>query len=56
MVLHGFNDSHWPLLAYAGRLSLQTRIGLEDTLLLPDRSTAPGNAALVSAALDLLSR
>ena len=35
---------------------VQTRIGMEDTLLLPDGSTAPDNAALVSAAVQLLSR
>ena len=35
---------------------VQARIGLKDTLHLPDGSTAPGNAALVSAAVQLLSR
>jgi uncharacterized protein (DUF849 family) len=35
---------------------LQTRIGMEDTLRLPDGSTASDNAALVSAAVQLLSR
>ncbi len=35
---------------------VQTRIGMEDTLMLPDGSTAPDNAALVSAAVELLSR
>src|SRR5215213_530877 len=56
VLLHGMNESCWPLLEHAGARGLQTRIGLEDTLLLPDGSTAPDNAALVSAAVQLLSR
>jgi len=55
-LLHGLDESCWPLLAHAGRLGLQARIGLEDTLLLPDGTVADGNAALVAAAVDLLSR
>jgi uncharacterized protein (DUF849 family) len=55
VLLHGFDDSCWPLLEHAGRHGLQTRIGLEDTLRLPDGSAAPDNAALVSAAIDLLT-
>lgn len=54
VLLHGLDDSCWPLLAHAGMRGLQTRIGLEDTLLLPDGSSAPGNAELVSAALGVL--
>lgn len=56
MLLHGLDQSCWPLLQHAGARHLQTRIGLEDTLLLPDGSAAPDNAALVAAAADLLSR
>jgi uncharacterized protein (DUF849 family) len=55
ILLHGLDDSCWPLLEHAGRRGLQTRIGMEDTLLLPDGSTAPGNAALMAAAVGLLS-
>jgi uncharacterized protein (DUF849 family) len=36
-----------------GRRRLDTRVGLEDTVYLPDGSRAPGNAALVWAARDL---
>ena len=39
-----------------GSRGVQTRIGMEDTLRLPDGSTASDNAALVSAAVQLLSR
>jgi uncharacterized protein (DUF849 family) len=56
VLLHGMDESCWPLLEHAGRRGVQTRIGLEDTLLLPDGSTSPDNAALVAAAVDLLSR
>jgi len=54
ILLHGLDDSCWPLLAHAGVRGLQTRIGLEDTLLLPDGSIAPGNAELVAAAYDVM--
>ena len=56
VLLHGLDESCWPLLEHAGVRGVQTRIGLEDTLRLPDGSPAPDNAALVSAAVQLLSR
>jgi uncharacterized protein (DUF849 family) len=56
VLLHGMNESCWPLLEHAGACGVQTRIGMEDTLRLPDGSTAVDNAALVSAAVQLLSR
>jgi uncharacterized protein (DUF849 family) len=56
VLLHGFDESCWPLLEHAGARGVQTRIGMEDTLRLPDGSTAPDNAALVAAAVQLLSR
>ncbi|GAA0581324.1 3-keto-5-aminohexanoate cleavage protein [Paractinoplanes ferrugineus] len=52
-LLHGEQDACWPLIAHAGRLGLPTRVGLEDTLVLPDGSPAPGNAALVEKALEV---
>ncbi|ANW63049.1 hypothetical protein BCA37_04975 [Mycobacterium sp. djl-10] len=55
ILLHGLNDSCWPLLQHAGRRNVATRIGLEDTLALPDGTVAGGNADLVSAAVQLLS-
>ncbi|WP_259976586.1 3-keto-5-aminohexanoate cleavage protein [Microbacterium sp. p3-SID336] len=51
VLLHGEELSAWPALDLAVELGLDTRIGLEDTLLLPDGSDAPSNAALVRAAL-----
>ncbi|MEZ2372603.1 3-keto-5-aminohexanoate cleavage protein [Arthrobacter sp. RCC_34] len=54
VLLHGEGSSCWPALKEAARLGLPTRIGLEDTLVLPDGSPAPDNAALVHAALRLI--
>jgi uncharacterized protein (DUF849 family) len=56
VLLHGLNESCWPLLEHACARGTQARIGLEDTLLLPDGTPAPDNAALVAAAVQLLNR
>ncbi|WP_029112961.1 3-keto-5-aminohexanoate cleavage protein [Mycobacterium sp. URHB0044] len=56
VLLHGLDESCWPLLEHAGTRGLQMRIGMEDTLKLPDGSVAPDNAALVSAAVSLFNR
>ncbi|MEV6502852.1 3-keto-5-aminohexanoate cleavage protein [Streptomyces prunicolor] len=51
VLLHGEDGSAWPVLRLAGRLGLATRIGLEDTLLLPDGERAVSNAQLVAEGL-----
>jgi uncharacterized protein (DUF849 family) len=51
ILLHGQDAVAWPVLRRAQALGLDTRIGLEDTLTLPDGSPAPDNASLVRAAL-----
>ncbi|MGW5787549.1 3-keto-5-aminohexanoate cleavage protein [Streptomyces sp. NPDC003757] len=51
VLLHGEDGGAWPVLRLAGRLGLATRIGLEDTLSLPDGTRATSNAELVTAAL-----
>jgi len=51
LLLHGEERSAWPALALAAELGIATRIGLEDTILLPDGRPAPDNAALVRAAV-----
>ncbi|MEV5439164.1 3-keto-5-aminohexanoate cleavage protein [Streptomyces sp. NPDC052682] len=51
VLLHGDNGGAWPVLRLAGRLRLATRIGLEDTLFLPDGRPAASNAQLVAAGL-----
>ncbi|MEU5211408.1 3-keto-5-aminohexanoate cleavage protein [Streptomyces sp. NPDC020742] len=51
VLLHGQDASTWPVLRLARRLGLDARIGIEDTLTLPDGSRADGNDQLVRAAL-----
>ncbi|CCH34460.1 3-keto-5-aminohexanoate cleavage protein [Actinosynnema sp. NPDC047251] len=50
ILLHGEDDSAWPVLDHAARLELDTRIGLEDTLLNPDGDRTRDNAQLVGYA------
>ncbi|WP_369143346.1 3-keto-5-aminohexanoate cleavage protein [Streptomyces sp. R44] len=51
VLLHGVDDGVWPVLRLARRLGAHARIGLEDTLFLPDGTRARSNAELVAAAL-----
>jgi uncharacterized protein (DUF849 family) len=51
---HGDGEATWPILDDAIATGYDTRIGFEDTLLLPDGEHAPDNAALVAAAARLL--
>ncbi|MEU3243890.1 MULTISPECIES: 3-keto-5-aminohexanoate cleavage protein [unclassified Streptomyces] len=51
VLLHGAEGGTWPVLRLAGRLGLATRIGLEDTLVLPDGRRASSNAELVAEGL-----
>lgn len=51
VLLHGAEGSAWPVLRLAGRLRLATRIGLEDTLVLPDGERAISNGQLVAEGL-----
>jgi uncharacterized protein (DUF849 family) len=53
---HGDGEATWPILDDALATGYDSRIGFEDTLLLPDGERAPDNAALVSAAARLLGR
>ncbi|MFF4488522.1 3-keto-5-aminohexanoate cleavage protein [Streptomyces sp. NPDC001544] len=55
VLLHGEEGGAWPVLRLARRLGLATRIGLEDTLVLPDGRRASDNAELVTAALRIPS-
>ncbi|MFL6143241.1 MAG: 3-keto-5-aminohexanoate cleavage protein [Labedaea sp.] len=50
LLLHGQNPTAWPVLREAIARGLATRIGLEDTLHLPDGTLASSNADLVSHA------
>jgi uncharacterized protein (DUF849 family) len=53
-LVHGEDAACWPVLVHARANGRDTRIGLEDTLVLPDGTPAPGNAALVRVACTLL--
>lgn len=50
LLYHGFDATAWPVVAAARADGVQTRIGLEDTVLGPD-GTPAGNASMVAAAL-----
>ncbi len=53
VLLHGHDGGTWPVLQLADTLGLATRIGIEDTLLLPDGTPATHNAQLVTHAVQL---
>ncbi len=55
-LLHGVGAAAWPLLDGARARGYDARIGLEDTLTMPDGTPAPDNAALVTAAYARLMR
>lgn len=50
ILLHGRDDSAWPVFTYAARLEHHVRMGLEDTLHLPDGRMAKNNAELIAMA------
>jgi uncharacterized protein (DUF849 family) len=53
---HGMNDWTWMLVEDAFRRGHDTRVGFEDSVLLPDGATAADNAQLVEAAVALRHR
>ena len=55
ILLHGADGGAWPVLRLAVRHNLDVRIGLEDTLALPDGSPAGDNAVLIQTARALLA-
>jgi uncharacterized protein (DUF849 family) len=50
---HGCGERTWEVLAAAQTAGLDTRVGLEDVMVLPDGESAAGNAQLVAAAVAL---
>ncbi|HEU4525536.1 MAG TPA: 3-keto-5-aminohexanoate cleavage protein, partial [Gemmatimonadales bacterium] len=54
-LLHGLGPTAWPLLREARRRGYDARIGLEDTLRLPDGELAGDNLELVRAARTWIS-
>ena len=53
ILLHGENATVWPFVELAAERRWSTRVGLEDGRTLPDGTVAPGNAALVAAAVGM---
>ena len=49
---HGDGEATWVLIEHAIARGIDTRVGLEDTFLLPDGTAAAANADLVRAAYD----
>jgi uncharacterized protein (DUF849 family) len=54
-LLHGADATAWPMLEAAVASGYDVRIGLEDTMRLPDGEEAHDNAALVAHAVGLVS-
>jgi uncharacterized protein (DUF849 family) len=55
-LMHGMNDWTWPLVEDAFRRGHDTRVGFEDSVLLPNGTKADNNAQLVEAAVALQHR
>jgi uncharacterized protein (DUF849 family) len=53
ILLHGEDESCWPLIRHAGRLGLAARIGLEDVMVGPDGQAVSSNADLVMLAIEM---
>lgn len=53
---HGYDERTWAVIAAGAQAGHDVRIGLEDTLVLPDGSNAPSNAALVASAVEVILR
>ncbi len=54
-LLHGSELTAWALIGEAARRGYQSRVGLEDTFLLPDGEVAESNEQLVSIAIALMA-
>jgi uncharacterized protein (DUF849 family) len=55
-LLHGLDRMAWDLIDAAVKRGYDTRIGFEDTLVLPDGGQAASNAVLVAEALQYAHR
>jgi uncharacterized protein (DUF849 family) len=53
ILLHGEEDGAWPVLEYAMRMGIDTRIGFEDVLVTPRGWLATGNDHLAELALEI---
>lgn len=53
ILLHGFDQTMWPLYRKSRQLGVDARLGFEDGLLLPDGRIAADNRAIITAAYEL---
>lgn len=53
---HGYGERTWEVLSAGAATGADVRVGLEDTLVLPDGRVAADNAELVAAAVELIAR
>jgi uncharacterized protein (DUF849 family) len=53
---HGYSERTWEVISAGAAAGFDARVGLEDTLALPDGRTAANNAELVAAAVELTGR
>ena len=53
---HGYDRRTWEVISAGVKAGVDVRVGLEDTLVLPDDRVATDNAELVVAAVELLGR
>lgn len=53
ILLHGFDQTMWPLYRKSRALGVDARLGFEDGLTLPDGSIAADNSAIIAAAREL---
>jgi uncharacterized protein (DUF849 family) len=51
LLYHGYDQSTWPVVQAAIEDGVETRIGYEDVLLMPDGSVAMSNAAMITEVL-----
>ncbi|STX13381.1 Uncharacterized conserved protein [Kytococcus sedentarius] len=56
VLVHGQEASAWPAIDFALSERLDTRVGLEDALRMPNGSLAKGNGELVREAAQRMSR
>jgi uncharacterized protein (DUF849 family) len=53
---HGYDERTWEVLSAGAAAGFDVRVGLEDTLVMPDGQLAANNAELVAAAVELVAR
>jgi uncharacterized protein (DUF849 family) len=53
---HGYDERTWEVLSAGAAAGFDVRVGLEDTLVMPDGRIATNNAELVAAAVELVNR